>query len=104
MIKMSEEENFSKETIDYVSKLALLDLTEEEKEKFSTQLNDIIVYFKKLDDINTENIEPTTHPIEGLKNVFREDVPWKSLSTEEALQNAEHKKDGYFKAPRILKE
>jgi len=39
-----------------------------------------------------------------LKNVFREDIPWKSLSNEEALKNAPHKKDGYFKAPRILKE
>ena len=62
------------------------------------------IRFKKLDDLDTSNIEPTTHPIEGLKNVFREDIPWKSLTNEEALQNAEHKKDGFFKAPRILKE
>ena len=101
---MTNEEKISKETIEYVSKLALLDLTDEEKEKFSKQLNDIISYFKKLDNIDTSNIKPTTHPIEGLKNVFREDIPWKSLTSEEALQNAEHKKDGFFKAPRILKE
>ena len=101
---MTDEENFSKETIDYVSKLALLDLTDEEKEKFSEQLNDIITYFKKLNDLDTTNVEPMTHPIDGLKNVFREDIPWKSLSNEEALQNAEHKKDGYIKAPRILKK
>ena len=44
-----------------------------------------------------------THPIKGLKNVFREDVPWESLSNEEALKNAKHTKDGHFKAPRILK-
>ena len=42
--------------------------------------------------------------LDGLKNVFREDEPWESLSTEDALKNAKHKKDGYFKAPRILKE
>ena len=101
---MSKKEEFSKDTIDHVSKLALLDLTEEEKEKFSKQLNDIIAYFKKLNDLDTTNVKPTTHPIDGLKNVFREDVPWKSLSNEEALKNAQHKKDGYFKAPRILKE
>ncbi|MFX1443637.1 MAG: Asp-tRNA(Asn)/Glu-tRNA(Gln) amidotransferase subunit GatC [Promethearchaeota archaeon] len=101
---MSNEKEFSKETIDHVSKLALLDLTEQEKEKFSKQLNDIISYFKKLNDLDTTNVEPTTHPIDGLKNVFREDIPWKSLSNEEALKNAQHKKDGYFKAPRILKE
>ena len=101
---MSDKEEFSKETIDYLSKLALLDLTEEEKEKLSKQLRDIISYFKKLNDLDTSDVKPTTHAIEGLKNVFREDIPWKSLSNEDALRNAEHKKNGYFKAPRILKE
>lgn len=101
---MSEKEEFSKETIEYVSKLALIDLTDEEKEKFSKQLGDIISYFKKLNDLDTTNIKPTTHPIEDLKNVFREDIPGKCLSNKEALKNAEHKQEGYFKAPRILKE
>ncbi len=101
---MTDNEEFSKETIDYVSKLALVDLTDEEKEKFAKQLAEIIAYFKKLNDLDTSKIKPTTHPIDGLKNVFREDKPWESLSREDALKNTEHKKDGYFKAPRILKE
>ena len=101
---MSKKKEFSKETIDHISKLALLELTEEEKEKFSKQLGNIVSYFKKLEDLDTTDVEPTTHPIDGLKNVFREDIPWKSLSNEEALKNAQHKKDGYFKAPRILKD
>ena len=101
---MSDNKEFSKDTIEHVSKLALLDLSEEEKDIFSKQLNNIISYFKKLNDLDTTDVEPTTHPIDGLKNVFREDIPWKSLSNEEALKNAEHKKDGYFKAPRILKD
>jgi aspartyl/glutamyl-tRNA(Asn/Gln) amidotransferase C subunit len=45
-----------------------------------------------------------THPIEGLKNVFREDIPWKSLSNEEALRNAKHTKDGYFKTSKVVKK
>lgn len=101
---MSEHEEFSKETIEYVSKLALLDLTEEEKEKFSKQLGDILSYFKKLNDLDTSAVRPTTHPIDNLKNVFREDIPGKSLSNEEALRNSKHKQDGFFRAPRILKE
>jgi aspartyl-tRNA(Asn)/glutamyl-tRNA(Gln) amidotransferase subunit C len=101
---MTEKENFSKETIDHLAKLALLDLSEEEKERLSKQLGDIVSYFKKLDSLDTNNIEPTTHPIEGLSNVFREDEPWESLSNEEALKNTKHKQDGYFKAPRILKK
>ena len=101
---MAEKEEFSKETIEHISKLALLELSDEEKEQLSKQLGDILKYFKKLDDLDTSNVEPTTHPIDGLKNVFREDIPWKSLTNEEALKNAKHKKDGYFKAPRILKK
>ena len=101
---MSEKEEFSKETIDHISKLALLNLSDEEKDKLAMQLGDILKYFKKLDDLDTSNIEPTTHPIDGLKNVFREDEPWESLSNEEALKNAKHKKDGYIRAPRILKD
>jgi aspartyl-tRNA(Asn)/glutamyl-tRNA(Gln) amidotransferase subunit C len=99
-----KKEELSKDTIEHISKLALLDLSEEEKLKLSKELGDILNYFKKLDDLDTSNVKPMTHPIENLKNVFREDIPWKSLSNEDALKNAKHKKDGYFKAPRILKE
>jgi len=100
---MSEKEDFSEETLEHISKLALLDLSEEEKNKLAKQLGDILDYFKKLNDLDTTDVKPMTHPIEGLKNVFREDIPWKSLSNEEALKNAKHTKDGYFKASRVLK-
>ncbi|MFW9878814.1 MAG: Asp-tRNA(Asn)/Glu-tRNA(Gln) amidotransferase subunit GatC [Candidatus Thorarchaeota archaeon] len=101
---MTNDRELSKETIDHISKLALLELSEEEKEKLAKEIGDILSYFKKLDKLDTSDIKPMTHPIEDLKNVFREDIPRKSLSTTEALKNAKHKKDGYFKAPRILKE
>jgi aspartyl-tRNA(Asn)/glutamyl-tRNA(Gln) amidotransferase subunit C len=100
---MSEKEDFSEETLEHISKLALLDLSEEEKNKLAKQLGDIINYFKKLNDLDTTDVKPMIHPIEGLKNVFREDVPWKSLSNEEALRNAKHTKDGYFKASKVIK-
>ena len=101
---MTEKKQISKDDLDNLSKLAMLNLSDEEKEKLIPQLNEIINYFKKLNDLNTKNIKPITHPIEGLKNVYREDIPKESLTNEEALKNAQHKKDGYFKAPRILKE
>jgi len=100
---MPEKEDFSEETLEHISKLALLDLSEEEKNKLAKQLGDILDYFKKLNDLDTTDVKPMTHPIEGLKNVFREDIPWKSLSNEEALKNAKHTKDGYFKASRVVK-
>jgi len=100
---MSEKKDFSEEAIEHISKLALLDLSEEEKNKLAKQLGDILEYFKKLDNLDTTNVKPMTHPTEGLKNVFREDIPWKSLSNEEALKNAKNTKDGYFKTSRVLK-
>jgi aspartyl-tRNA(Asn)/glutamyl-tRNA(Gln) amidotransferase subunit C len=100
---MSKKE-LSEDTLDYISKLALLELKEEEKKKFIIQLENILNYFRKLNNLKTDDIEPTMHPIEGLNNVFREDIPWRSLSNEDALKNAKYTKDGYFKAPRILKE
>ncbi|MFX1568225.1 MAG: Asp-tRNA(Asn)/Glu-tRNA(Gln) amidotransferase subunit GatC [Promethearchaeota archaeon] len=101
---MNQKEGLSKETVDHISKLALLDLSKEEKAKLAMEASNILNYFKKLDNLDTSNVNPMTHPIDGLKNVFRDDEPWESLSPEEALKNAKHKKDGYFKAPRILKE
>lgn len=101
---MTEKEDFSVETIEHISKLALIDLEENEKEELAKQLKNIIDHFKRLEDIDTSDVEPTRHPIEGLKNVFREDKVGTSLSNEEALKNAKHTKDGYFKAPRILKK
>lgn len=100
---MSDNEDFSEETLEHISKLALLDLSDEEKKKLSKELADILNYFKKLNDLDTSEVKPMTHPIDGLKNVFREDIPWKSLSNEEALKNAKYTKDGYFKTSKVIK-
>ena len=100
---MADNKEISKDSVNDLLKLALLEVSEEEKKKLTAQLSDILTYFKKLDDLNTEGIEPTTHALD-IKNVVRKDVPGKSLSNEEALKNSKHVKEGYFKAPRILKE
>ncbi len=92
------------EKFEYIAELALLELTEEEKEKFASQLNQILSHFTKLNDLDTSEVEPTRHPIEGLKNVFRKDEVHEGLSQQEVLENAEHTKDGFIKAPRILKK
>ena len=101
---MPEKKQISKEILENISKLAMLDLSDAEKEKFKDQLNDILNYFYKVNELDLDDIKPLTHPIEDLKNVFREDILKKSLTNKEALKNAEHTKEGFFKAPRILKE
>lgn len=84
-----------------IAKLARLKLTQEEEQKFTLQLNNILGYFEKLNEVNTDNIEPRTHPTD-LVNSFREDIVISSLDKEEALKNAPHKEDGFFKAPKIV--
>ena len=72
-----------------------------ELDEFLPQFKEIIENFSKLDNLDTKNIKPSFQPIE-LSNVFRDDISKKSLSQEEALINTKHKKNGYFKGPRII--
>jgi len=90
-----------KETVKRVAKLARLNLTEKEVEKFSGDLESILEAFKKLDKAKTENVKPSFQPI-PIKNVFRKDEVKPSLPQEEALANAKHKEKGYFKGPRAV--
>ena len=101
---MTEKEKISKKELEHLSKLALIDFSEDEKESLMKDLTKILNYFQKLSDLNTENVTPLVHPIEGLKNIFREDIPKGSLSREEVLKNAKYTKDGFFKAPKIIKQ
>jgi aspartyl-tRNA(Asn)/glutamyl-tRNA(Gln) amidotransferase subunit C len=63
----------SKEEVQKVAKLARIELTQEEVEKFQTQLSDILDYIDKLQEVNTDNVE-TTAQVTGLENVLREDA------------------------------
>jgi len=74
-------------SIEHLAKLARLSLREEEKELFVGQLDSVLTYMEKLNELDTGTIEPTSHVI-SLSNVTREDMPEASLSREEALANA----------------
>ncbi len=91
----------SRDQIEHLAWLARIELTEEEKELLTVQLNDILEYFSKLDELNTENVSPTYHLI-GNVNIFREDDVKPSLTIDEALQNAPRIEKRFFKAPRIM--
>ncbi len=90
-----------KKTVEHIAKIARLDLTEEEKEKFAKELGAVIDSFAKINEADTEEVEPTFQPV-PISDVMREDKEEKCLSQEEALANAEHKENGYFKGPRIV--
>ena len=87
--------------VEYVAKLARLKLTKEEKEKYARQLSDILNYINKLNELDTSNIEPTSHVV-SLSNVFRQDKVTPSLSSKEILSNAPKKEKGFFKVKKII--
>jgi len=86
-----------------VAKLARLDLSDGEVKEFSGQLNAIIGYVERMNELNTEGIEPLAHCL-PISNVFREDTVKESLGTEKTLSNAPQKDGAFFKVPKILEE
>ena len=87
--------------VEHIAKLAKLEFSETEKEKFTHQFNDILKYMEQLNSVDTTNVEPLAQVIE-LNNVFRDDVVKPSISTEDALKNAPAKTDEYFKVPKVI--
>ncbi|TJY38525.1 Asp-tRNA(Asn)/Glu-tRNA(Gln) amidotransferase subunit GatC [Cohnella pontilimi] len=87
--------------VEHVAALARLDLSEQEKEAFTGQLNAILGYADKLNELDTSGIEPTSHVL-PLFNVMREDEVRPSLPIEEVLANAPEEEDGQFKVPAVL--
>jgi len=87
--------------VEHVADLARLALQEEEKMKLTHQLNAILNYAEKLNELDTEHIPPTSHVLE-LSNVMREDRNRPSLPLDKALLNAPDDEDGQFKVPAVL--
>jgi aspartyl-tRNA(Asn)/glutamyl-tRNA(Gln) amidotransferase subunit C len=93
--------NISQQEVEYVAKLARLEITEAEKEAFSRQLSSILTYIEQLKGIETTGIEPTATVLDQT-NVFRDDIVRPGLSAERALANAPEADEGYLRVPRIL--
>ncbi len=89
--------------VKHIALLARLELSEEEIEQYTKQLNDILIYMEKLNQVGTETVEPLAHPF-FTKTVFRDDIVMPSLSQEKAIENAPQKANGFFKVPKIIEE
>jgi len=87
--------------IEHIAMLSRLRLSEEERGVFSKQISSIIEYISKLNEIDTSDVEPTSHVLQ-IKNVFRDDERKSSLSKDKALQNAPDRADGFFRVPKII--
>lgn len=91
------------EDVDYVAGLAQLSLDEEAKACLVKEMGDILAYMDKLNELDTSDVEPMMH-VQGMTNVYREDVVGDSLDREAALENAPSSDGEYFLVPRILGE
>lgn len=89
-----------KEDVKHVAKLARLELTEKEIEKYSKQLDEIIKYVEQMNEVDTTGVEPMPHPI-PVYNVMREDEVKYEQTKEELMANAPFEEDGFFRVPKI---
>lgn len=89
------------DTIDHITKLSRLKLSEKEKEKLTSEMSNIIDYVDKLNELDTNGVEPKSQVI-PLQNVFREDIIAESFDKDELLSNSACYDDGSLKVPRVM--
>ena len=89
--------------VEHVARLARLALTDAEIERMREQLNGILTYIEKLNELDTSDVEPTSHAV-PLVNVMRDDEAAPCLSREEALANAPDRAGEFFRVPRIIED
>lgn len=87
--------------VEHVALLARLKLSEEEKKLFTGQLNAILDYIEKLNELDTSAIEPTFHVVSH-QNLMREDEVKESFTQEASLENAPDRAQGCFRVPKII--
>ena len=85
----------------HIGLLSRIELTEPQVETFSRQLGAILEYFDKLQELDTEGVEPMAHAVE-IHNVLAEDVPAESLPPERALANAPARDGDFFRVPKVI--
>ena len=93
----------SRDDVVHVARLARLDLTDEEVDRFTGQLAAVLEHAADVASLDTAGVPPTAHPL-PLVNVMRDDVPGPSLDRDEVLAQAPAAEDGRFRVPRILGE
>lgn len=93
--------NIDDKTIDYIANVSKLEFKNEEKVAIKEDLNKIIAFVDKLNDIDTDGVEPLIYMTEGV-NILREDVVEETITHEEALKNSPDPDTDYFKVPKVM--
>ena len=93
----------SKDDVVKVAELARLEFKNDEVERFTEQLGNILEYIEKLNELDTDKVEPTSHVL-GISTPLREDKVVKTLTIEEVLQNAPEAEDDFFVVPQVIED
>lgn len=93
--------SLSKEIVKYVADLSRIELDESELIRLSKQLQDIVDFIGKLSEVDTKDIEPTSH-ILPIKDVLRQDIVKDSLPIDKTLANQPQKDDNFFSVPKVI--
>ena len=88
------------EEVRHIALLSRLELTDEEVEKYTRELGQILNYVEQLRELNVDDVEPISHAI-PMANVYRGDEPGPSFDAETALANAPERNDPFFLTPRV---
>lgn len=87
--------------IDYVARLARLELGSDEKARFATQLGDVLHHIEQLKQVDVTGVEPTAHAF-PVENVWHEDAARPGLSVTDALRNAPAQRDNMISVPKVV--
>ena len=87
--------------IEQIASLSRIKLTDDEKDIFREQLTDILGYIEKLNELDTDDVQPMAHAT-SIKNIFREDQQKSSFPRQEILELSPSSANGFFKVPKVL--
>lgn len=93
--------HIDKETVSKIAHLSRLEYSDTEKIELAKEMNKILSWMEKLNEINTDGVEPLIHMSAEI-NVFREDIVQPHLNHKKALLNAPKKDSDYFRVPKVI--
>ena len=89
-------------TVNKIASLAKLEFNGEEKDAILEDMNKMLDFVGKLEEVNTDGVEPLIHITDEM-NILREDIAHTDITQKEALKNAPKKDSTYFKIPKVIK-
>lgn len=93
----------TKKDVKKIAELAHLEFSDEELDNYTAEMNKILGYVDKLNELDITDVEPLSHPIENA-NFFREDSKITSVDRDSALKNAPDKSSEHFKVPKVISQ